>query len=139
MTTATEAFRWTAKYAVNIAALDNQHRNLFGMINQLSEALGNGEGATILDPILQRLLEYASTHFAAEEGLMTKYNFPGAGKHEAEHAAFKNQVGQFLEDHESGKAGVPVALLFFLQSWLKEHILVTDKAYSTFLNARGVH
>lgn len=31
-----------------------------------------------------------------------------------------------------------MALLLFLQSWLKEHILVTDKAYSSFLNERGV-
>jgi hemerythrin len=28
--------------------------------------------------------------------------------------------------------------MLFLQTWLREHILVSDKAYSSFLNARGV-
>jgi hemerythrin len=32
-----------------------------------------------------------------------------------------------------------VELLLFLQSWLKKHVLRTDKQYSAFLNARGVH
>jgi hemerythrin len=47
-------------------------------------------------------------------------------------------VAKLLEDHHAGKTGVPVSLMLFLQTWLREHILVSDKAYSSFLNARGV-
>jgi hemerythrin len=139
MTVATTAFRWTERYSVNIAALDRQHQRLFATINELNEALATGEGAAVINPVLQQLVEYAQTHFAAEEMLMTEYEFPGLSTHCMGHRMFIESVTAFLEDYRAGKPGVPVSLLLFLQTWLKEHILGTDKAYSSFLNARGVH
>lgn len=131
MTISTPAFRWTEKYSVNIAALDHQHQSLCATINELNEALA--------DSVLQKLVDYALTHFAAEEALMTKYEFPGLSTHCMEHHKFAESVTKLLKDYRVGKAGVPVSLLLFLQTWLKRHILVADKAYSGFLNARGVH
>jgi hemerythrin len=139
MTVSTPAFRWTEKYSVNIAALDHQHQSLFATINELNEALATGEGAAVADSVLQKLVEYALTHFAAEEALMTEYEFPGFSTHCMEHQKFAESVTKLLKDYRVGKSGVPVSLLLFLQTWLKRHILVADKAYSSFLNARGVH
>jgi hemerythrin len=39
---------------------------------------------------------------------------------------------------KAGKPGVPVSLLLYMQTWMKEHLSKTDKLYSAFLNARGV-
>ncbi len=138
MTVLKNAFRWSEKYAVNIAALDSQHQRLFAMVSELDDALAEGKGAAVLEPVLQRLVDYTLSHFAAEEGLMAKHQFPGLGNHTLEHAQFAKKIALFLDDVRAAKTGVPVALLFFLQGWLKHHILVTDKAYSGFLNARGV-
>jgi hemerythrin len=138
MTTAASAFLWSEKYSVNIAKLDRQHQCFFAIVHELNQALAAGEGAAVTQPILQRLVEYAHTHFAAEEALMTEYKFPALLTHCAEHDKFARMVAKFLEDHHAGKTGVPVSLMLFLQTWLREHILVSDKAYSSFLNARGV-
>jgi hemerythrin len=139
MTVANSILNWSEKYSVNIAELDRQHQGLFVIIDELNQALAAGEGATVTHPILQRLLEYAHTHFATEEVLMTEHGFPALLTHCAEHDRFAQSVAKFLEAYDAGKAGVPVSLMLFLQAWLKEHILVSDKAYSSFLNARGVH
>ncbi len=139
MTVATSAFRWSERYSVNIAELDRQHQGFFAIINELNDALAAGKGAAVTNSVLRRLVEYARNHFAAEEALMTQYKFPATLTHCAEHDRFTRLVAKFLEDHRAGKSGVPVSLLLFLQTWLKEHILVSDKAYSSFLNARGVH
>lgn len=138
MAVSTHAFRWTEKYAVNVATLDNQHRGLFSTVNELNEALAAGRGAEAAEPVLQRLVDYALTHFAAEETLMEEHKFPGLQRHRMEHEAFAKKVTHFIEDYRAGKAGVPVALMFFLQTWLKQHILATDKEYSAHLNGRGV-
>lgn len=138
MATTTHAFRWTERYSVHIAAMDRQHRGLFSTVNELNEALAAGRGAEAAEPVLQRLVDYALTHFAAEETLMEKHSFPGLLQHRAEHDAFSEKVTHFIEDFRAGKAGVPVALMFFLQTWLKNHILAMDKEYSTHLNGRGV-
>ncbi|MFY9844523.1 MAG: bacteriohemerythrin [Terriglobales bacterium] len=138
MTATSTTFRWTEKYSVNIAALDNHHKRFFTNINELNDALASGTGGSVTGRILQKLIDHALHHFAAEETLMAEYGFPGTAAHRTEHDRFTQAVAKFLADHRAGKPGVPVSLMLFLQNWLKEHILITDKAYSAFLNDRGV-
>lgn len=131
-------FKWTDRYSVNIKGLDTQHRGLFEIINRLNQALSAGHGAEAMNDVLQKLVLYTQSHFSAEEALMQKHGFPGFEVHRAEHESFIRAVEKHVTEFKEGKAGAPVSLLFFLQAWLKHHILKTDKAYSSFLNANGV-
>lgn len=131
-------FRWTQSDSVNIAVLDRQHQQLFETVNDLDQALSAGEGNLVIEPVLDRLVEYALVHFAAEESLMQEHDFPGLPTHRTQHEMFRHKVAEYLEEHRAAKAGVPVSLLFFLKDWLKRHVQKTDKQYSAFLNARGV-
>ena len=139
MTTVAKAFRWTQAYSVQIALLDRQHKGLFGTVDELNQAMSAGRGNEELIPILWKLLDYALAHFAAEESLMTEHAFAGLSTHRAEHERFRKSIETFLDDHKAGKCGVPVKLLFFLQTWLTDHVQHVDKQYTGFLNARGVH
>jgi len=139
MSMAAGTFRWTQAFSVEIAHLDRQHQQLFDTVNELDQALRAGEGNAVVDPVLNKLVDYALVHFAAEEVLMEKHDFPGLSSHRAQHEAFRDKIAAFLEDHKASKAGVPVSLMLFLQNWLKEHVLRVDKQYTAFLNARGVH
>lgn len=138
MPVAVSTFRWTNAYSVNIADLDRQHQKLFETMNELDQALRRGQGKAALDPILEKLADYAHVHFAAEESLMEDHSFPGLAPHRAEHDAFREKIALFLAQHKAGKSGVPVSLLLFVQGWLKQHLQNTDKKYTAFLNARGV-
>ncbi len=138
MAASNATFRWTEKYSVNIAALDDEHKRLFVIINELNQALANGEGKAATDSVLRKLVDYAKAHFAAEEALLAEYRFPETPTHRAEHDKFTQSIAKFREDDRAGKPGVPVSLMLFLQARLKEHILVSDKGYTSFLNARGV-
>jgi|SRR5208283_3473714 len=131
-------FRWTTAQSVSIEFLDRQHARLFDAINDLHQALRSGRGNSAIDPVLAHLADYARQHFEAEELLMEKHGFPGLPAHKAEHAMFRRKLAAFLRAHRVGKAGVPVSLIFFMQTWLKEHILAVDRQYSSFLNERGV-
>ena len=132
-------FRWTQEHSVNIAVLDQQHQALFETVNELDRALRVGEGNSAMDSVLKRLVNYAEIHFASEESLMEQHEFPGLFAHRAEHAKFRQKLGALLGDYRTGtKPGVPVSLVLFLRGWLKEHVQMTDKRYSAFLNARGV-
>ena len=131
-------FRWTEVYRVNIAAMDEQHKKLFQTVNELDHALRGGQGNAAVEPILGRLIEYATVHFESEESLMKEHDFPGLSTHRTQHLMFRQTIQKFLEQHQAGSTGVPVSLLMFLQTWLKQHVLKTDKLYSAYLNARGV-
>ncbi len=134
-----ETFSWKEIYSVQVEAMDRQHQTLFSTINELNDALARGEGSKVVDRVLNKLVVYATTHFAAEEGLMEKHHFPGLAEHRARHQELRRRVDEFLQQHEAGKVGVPADLILFLQGWLREHILGTDHQYSGFLNAHGVH
>jgi hemerythrin len=138
MSDAKAVFRWTLTYKVNVAILDQQHQELFDTVNKLERALRVGEGNAAIDGILDRLMNYAGFHFAAEESLMERHEFPGLSTHLLPHEMFLKRMMTFIERHRAAKPGVSVELLLFLQTWLKTHVLRTDKQYSAFLNARGV-
>ena len=131
-------FHWTEAFSVNIAIFDRQHQQLIDTMNQLDQALRKGEGKAALDPVLDKLVEYALVHFAAEESLMEQHEFPGLFTHRAQHEEFRKRLAEYLEAHKAGKPGVPVSLLFFMQEWMRDHVSKTDKLYTAFLNARGV-
>lgn len=134
----TDVFRWTESYSVNIDSLDRQHQDLFAAINELEQALRAGEGNAAVQKILGKVASYAADHFAAEESLMQKHNFPGLSSHREQHQMFRSKITTLIEDYRASKSGVPVCLLFFLHTWLKDHLLKTDKLYTAYLNARGV-
>ncbi|HLV89286.1 MAG TPA: bacteriohemerythrin [Candidatus Sulfotelmatobacter sp.] len=132
------SFRWTDNYKVNIATLDEQHRQLFEAVNALDLALRMGDGMVAIDQVLDKMVDYIGVHFNSEEALMEQHNFPGLSGHKAQHEMFRETIAGFLDSHRSGRQGVPVSLMLFMQTWLKTHVLKTDKLYSAFLNARGV-
>jgi hemerythrin len=132
------AFGWSDRYSVNIAELDQQHQRLFRLMDELNRALAAGRSQTALDEILRKLVEYTIVHFATEEHLMDQHGFPGFSAHRLEHNVLTEKITSLRLQHRAGKPDVAAALVLFLQHWMEEHILKTDKQYSQFLNAKGV-
>lgn len=133
------AFAWKDVYSVHVAALDRQHQQLFGMICELNDALAAGKGNEVVGKILDRLVDYTMSHFAAEEKLLERYGYPSLPEHRARHQELAAKVSSLLQEFKGGNVGVSVSLMLFLRSWLKDHILGTDKQYSDFLNHKGLH
>lgn len=133
-----QPFLWDPGYSVHIAELDRHHQRIFRTVAELDCALRKGRADYIIGEVLEKLIEHTINHFAAEEDLMQQHGFPGLGDHRADHKMLAQKLTKFNLSHKAGKSNVPSALLVFLQTWLRDHILKTDKEYSDFLNARGV-
>ncbi len=133
------AFAWKEAYSVHVASIDRQHQQLFGMISELNDALAAGKGNEVVGKVLDRLVDYTMSHFAAEEKLLERYGYAGLAEHRAKHQELAARVGSLLQEFKGGNVGVSVSLLLFLRSWLKDHIMGTDKQYSEYLNHKGVH
>lgn len=65
---------WTDALSVNIKEIDDQHKKLVNMVNQLHAAMLKGEGKTVVGPILAELTANTVYHFSIEEGYMNKYS-----------------------------------------------------------------
>jgi len=55
---------WSSDLALNISEIDDQHKQLVNIMNELFDAMMDGRGFDIIDDILNRLAEYADYHYA---------------------------------------------------------------------------
>ena len=87
--------KWDDSMSVNISEIDQQHKQLITIINDLHEAMSEGRGKKILRVILRQLTDYTEIHFETEEIYFDKYKFPDAKNHNAEHAEFIQKISEF--------------------------------------------
>ncbi|MCC6408567.1 MAG: bacteriohemerythrin [Planctomycetes bacterium] len=128
---------WTDKYATGIASIDNQHKKLIEMLNNLQDAMLAGQGNEAIAKILDGLVQYTVTHFAHEEKLFATHGYAEAASHKAEHDKLAKQVLEFQAQIKAGKTKLSAAVMNFLRDWLNNHILGTDKKYAPFLKGKG--
>ena len=129
----TELIPWTSKLCIGIDKIDEQHKELVRLVNQLHNAMKAKVGLQESAEILEKLTEYTIYHFGFEEEIFDKYDYENKEGHKKFHANFVKKVVDFQDDVKAGKAGLSMDLMLFLTSWLKDHILKTDKAYVPFL------
>ena len=123
---------WNSQYSVGVAALDDQHRELFKMLDDLSVALKT-ETAADTELALTKLHVYMMFHFSSEEHLLAKYGYKGLDKHVEEHLRFKARVDELKRQTNKNRHEMVKDLKSFVDEWIKEHILKVDKQYSAFL------
>jgi hemerythrin len=129
---------WGTELGVGIRDIDEDHRKLVGMINDLHSAMGGGKGKEAMEGILAGLVDYTKTHFAREEQLMQKHAYPGYLGHKPKHDDFTKQVVELQSRLREGKTIVTVQVMNFLKDWLTTHIMDTDKLYAPYFKGKGL-
>ncbi|MCX6136112.1 MAG: bacteriohemerythrin [Ignavibacteriales bacterium] len=129
---------WKPEFSVGIASIDAQHTKLISLINALHDAMARGEGKDVVGKVLNELVIYTKTHFAYEENLMKKHGYPAFVQHKQLHDKLAAQVLDLETKVREGRSSVTMEVMTFLRSWLQDHILGTDKSYTSFLVGKGV-
>ena len=129
---------WDESLSVGIGSIDEQHKRLVTMINDLFSAVRTGQGRNRTSKILDDLVAYTKEHFGYEERLFTEHGYAETDQHKQAHKKLVDQVLDFHRRFKSGQADVDTDLLLFLKDWLINHIMKTDKRYSAFLKEKGV-
>ncbi len=119
--------KWDERFSVGISTLDKQHKILFGIVNQLSEILEEGESTNKVMEIVISLKNYAYIHFRDEEKEMEKQGYIGLKNHQSLHNIFMSQVQRFENNLRNGEEINLELGLTLLTDWLTEHIMIEDK------------
>ena len=128
---------WNAGLSVGHSEMDRQHKHLVDLVNELHEQMLSGEANATLGDVLDRLLQYAATHFDAEERLMARANYPGLAAHKLEHEDLARRASAFREEWKGRRMALSVHVSRFLKDWLQAHILGSDRKYSAWVNAQA--
>ena len=122
---------WSPQFVTGFDLIDNQHKTLVELINAAAPQLATiGETpAQGVRPLLDRLAQYAATHFRDEEALMVAGGLAPEylAQHQRSHATFAQDVARMIGDSSADHNVSGANLLRFLTSWLTFHILAEDQ------------
>ena len=124
-------------YSVGAQLVDEQHTGLFDALDELHLALLKGKTNAVVGSLMQDLLAYTRSLFAAEEAMLAKGQYPGLAEHQLQHRKLITQVAEYAERYKRGEAALSPPLINFLRDWLTRHIRREDRACDAWLSQAG--
>jgi len=109
------------KYKLGIDIIDKQHEQIFKIINKLMDKNCD------MSEIIKELKDYSIYHFDTEEKYFESINFKNAENHVNLHNIFIQTINYYSENSDKLNKK---KIYSFLQSWIKNHILIEDKKYT---------
>lgn len=130
---------WNDKLATGIEDVDNDHKKLMSLMNNLQTAVYYPTGEAFERQALKELVDYTKYHFEREERMMQENGYPDFEPHKRQHEQMIQKVGEFLAAYEKNREDTIEDLTAFLKEWLFNHIAGTDQQYVPYLTSKGVH
>ena len=118
---------------LKINSIDNQHKKLVDLMNELNNAMLNGKSKDVISKILDGLVDYTVFYFDFEEKLLENNKYEDIVNHKKIHVNFVNTIKEFKNDFESGNKEMSKEVMDFLKKWLIDHIMGTDRKYTPLL------
>lgn len=128
---------WSKKLELGLSTIDDQHKELVRIINSLHYSMKRESDPEEIKNILNQLSDYTEMHFSFEEMLFDKHNYVNTNIHKKFHRELILHVNAFKKCYGEDETKRPEELMDFLITWLKDHILKTDKAYVSFFKEKG--
>jgi hemerythrin len=129
---------WNEDLNVGIDSIDEQHRQLIKLINDLHEVIRDQNPSSEVAKVLEALVAYVDFHFADEERLIAAAHYPDLDAHRDLHQWLRGQVMAYVDDYTANPRAVMAAELFeFLSDWLICHIMSEDMRFRPWLEPNG--
>ena len=135
---------WSDRYNVGISFMDEQHRKIIDIANDLhkgifaleNESAEKSKGESFKAGI-RAAVDYVKEHLSIEEEMMRSIDYPQYTEHKKAHEEFIRRVLQDAARFEAGDRRVGMQFVYFLRDWLLEHIAVVDKGLALYARSKG--
>ncbi|OOM11939.1 bacteriohemerythrin [Clostridium saccharobutylicum] len=119
------------EYKIGVDHIDKQHEKLFELADKAYVLLKDEFAVDKYDKIVEiinKLKDYTIFHFKSEEEYMESINYKGLFSQKIQHEKFINVLEEMdLRQIDENQDESLVKILNFLNDWLVEHILISDK------------
>ena len=123
---------WKPFYSVGDAKIDDEHKRLLDIVNDLYVAIQMGHAEAQVQEVLDRLAEYTTTQFDHEERVMRGCGYPNFDAHKAMHDEMRRPMAELRANPNAVAEG---DLLQFVKTWSARHIQNQDRTYAPYLDA----
>jgi hemerythrin len=127
---------WSENLSVGIELIDNQHKNLVAMTNQLFQACtrGGDKREAVFKETMSRMVEYIRVHFATEQELFQRINYPQQAAHKKEHDKLIVEVIDSSKEYGDGNKNIANKFVVSMRDWVFSHIAHSDKMYAIYIS-----
>ena len=122
---------WMPDFELGVPEIDEEHRTLVALYNDLIHALIRGASRIMSQSIIRSLRRYMAEHMSREEAYIQRHGFPGADQHIREHREFSAAVCALPDKGMAESAAV------LLREWILNHILISDRALFEHVKQNG--
>lgn len=130
-------FEWADDLVIDHGPIDDDHRHLVDLVNQLHTATSEGRGIEVVEGILNNLIAYTKGHLQREEALMASMQFPQLSQHKVYHDRFTSRIDALKVKFDVGSITVAAQLSMELRDWLSLHIRRSDKEIKYFMDRQA--
>jgi hemerythrin-like metal-binding protein len=120
------------KLSIDNPEIDNEHKRLFEIYNDLVDLIEYKKSREDFAKILSMMTDYSLMHFKKEEKYMELLSYPKIREHRVYHRNYIYKVAMYNVDLLSENPPEPKKILKFLKDWWLNHILKIDSLYESF-------
>lgn len=121
--------QWQDNFAIGIAEIDHEHRELIGLINSLHAALGTERVGDSVEMFLGEIFAEISAHFALEERVMRERHYDAIIEHKADHEKLLDQLRDMMDAQAEGAVLDDLRFGSELAEWFAGHFRTHDSRF----------
>ena len=129
--------KWSDKYSLNVAEIDEQHKKLVSLVNDMYDAMQEGKGRDMIGTVIAEFVDYTDYHFKAEERLLRQNGYPEYDAHKVMHDNLSRKAHSIKEAFDRGNTPTAIEVMLLLTNWLNIHILEEDRKYKPYTESRA--
>ena len=117
---------WKNRYSIGVDAVDHEHRELIGLINQLHESLLSGANEPAVTAFLGEIFRAISAHFALEERFMREHRYDQFAGHKQAHEQLLEDIRDIMDGYQADPEAASRQLSERLDRWFTLHFKTHD-------------
>lgn len=129
---------WEARYSVGVLEIDDQHKQLFVIINELVGLIHEGVNTESIAEVVDSLIRYKTLHFSTEEKYFKEFNYEETDEHIGQHVLFNKNLQALQGKYHSDPTVFAFELVDMLEDWLVTHLIVFDQRYKQCFISHGL-
>lgn len=126
-------FEWNDTHSVHVPAVDDEHRQILRLCDDLQGALMAGAATSEVQSLVDDLVIHTAQHLSHEERQMRAAGYPLYAWHHRQHHTARLRVRALERRIRRGDRDAAIELLDFLAVWLRDHIRLADRMLGAYL------
>jgi len=117
---------WRSEYETGHSEVDDEHKTLFKLINNLGYAISQESSPVILKQLLNELINETVIHFENEEELVKPVGYGNYFTHKAKHSYLEEVLMSVSEKVETDSSFLTLEIVQSIQDLIVRHICEED-------------